>query len=101
MRLLKRLFFLAFLLVLIGSGLSVYWIDKELKTPHQHGASSDLIEIEPGMGKKAIINRLTQKGIITHRLPVLAYLALRPQAGKLQAGEYRFESPITPLAVLV
>ncbi|MEW6731390.1 MAG: endolytic transglycosylase MltG [Acidobacteriota bacterium] len=99
MRLLKRFLVLTLILLLVG-GVVGYWSYSNLNTPHTHTATTDLIVIEPGMSKKAIINRLALDGIISNRLPVLIYLLLRPQAGKLQAGEYRFESPITPLEVL-
>jgi UPF0755 protein len=33
-------------------------------------------------------------------MPALAYLALHPRESKLQAGDYRFESPITPLQAI-
>jgi UPF0755 protein len=100
MRVLLRLLVLGIFLLLLAGGLFVYWVDHTLKTPKQHDASTELIVIEPGMGRRAIINRLVEKGILDKPLPLLAYLAFRPAASKMQAGEYRFESPITPLAVL-
>src|ERR1051326_8583002 len=99
MRFIKLLLLLLVLGVAAG-GVATYWANKDLHTPHEHGAASEIIVIEQGMGKKAIINRLMEKGILAHSWPVLGYLLVNPQAGKLQAGEYRFESPITPLDAL-
>ncbi|MCS6884471.1 MAG: endolytic transglycosylase MltG [Acidobacteriota bacterium] len=73
------------------------WVDAAMKRPHFHTVSEVLV-IEPGLGRKAIVKRLVEAGVLTNRIAVLLYLTLKPQ--NLQAGEYKFESPITPLAVL-
>src|SRR5687768_12554262 len=87
-------------IVLIAGGAFAGWAYQNLHTPHTHGSANELVVIESGMGKKAIINLLVRQGVISSRWPALAYVAINPQAGRLQAGEYRFESPITPIAAL-
>lgn len=99
MRKLKLGALLIVMLLLAGGGASA-WVYQNLHAPHQHGAANELIVIEPGMGKKAIINLLVREGIISSRWPALVYVAINQKAGRLQAGEYRFESPITPVAAL-
>jgi UPF0755 protein len=59
-----------------------------------------VIVIDNGVGKKAIIQQLAAKGIIARAWPIMLYIAWRGDKEKLQAGDYQFESPITPLAVL-
>ncbi len=84
------------LLLLVSSG---YWGYRDLRTPHTHTANEELIVIETGMSKRTIIRNLVEKGILARQFPTLIYLAFYSK-NKLQAGEYRFESPITPLEVV-
>ncbi|MCS7078558.1 MAG: endolytic transglycosylase MltG [Chloracidobacterium sp.] len=79
------------------AGLAVY---QNLNTPVSHSASEELITIEPGMGARAVVERLYEHGVISNRYPVLVYLMLNPTGRRLQAGDYEFESPISPLAAL-
>jgi UPF0755 protein len=95
-----RFITLLIILAFVAGGGFAYWVNRTMHTPIQHNSASELIEIEQGMGRRAIVNRLVERGIIAERVPVLAYLAVRPDVSKMQAGEYRFESPITPLSVL-
>jgi UPF0755 protein len=99
MRYIKLLLLFA-LLVLFTTAVVGYLGYQDLRRPRTHNAAEEVITIEPGMGRRAIIDRLVQVGIIENRWPVLVYLALNPQSRKLQAGDYRFESPITPIAAL-
>lgn len=98
-RLLKTLALLVLILLIIGAGVA-FWGYKQLHNPYKHNAENDLITIESGMGKRAIIDRLAEHKIIAYSWPILVYLKLRPQEGNLQAGDYLFSSPITPLEAL-
>ncbi|MBX7221117.1 MAG: endolytic transglycosylase MltG [Blastocatellia bacterium] len=95
-RLLPSLFF-GFLL--IAGGLS-FWVYANLTTPLAHNAAEKIITLEPGLGTRGILVRLSSEGILSNRFPLLAYLALKREGRPLQAGDYKFESPITPLQVL-
>lgn len=89
---------LAILLAISGSFFT-YWVNLSLKTPHTHSAEQ-LFVIEPGMGRKAIVRKLVQEGIVKQSLPLLVYMTVQPAKANLQAGEYLFDSPITPIQVL-
>jgi UPF0755 protein len=52
------------------------------------------------MGAREVVELLYERGVIPNRYPVLIYLMLSPAGRRLQAGDYEFESPIAPLAVL-
>ena len=80
-------------------GLS-YWFYRELNTPVAHGGSDRFIKIEKGTAPNAIIDELSREGVIGSPLAAKIYLRLFGDASKLQAGEYQFPSPITPLGVL-
>lgn len=86
------------LVVIIGS--LAFWGYQQLHKPYNHNATTDLITINPGMGKRAIIDLLAEHNIISSKWPLLVYLSLNSQSSKLQAGDYLFSSPITPLEVI-
>ncbi len=98
-RLLRILALLVLILVAIGAA-TFFWGYQQLNKAYSHNRESDLITIEPGMGKRAIVDRLVEQGIIAERWPIVVYLSLRPQEGNLQAGDYLFPSPITPLEAI-
>jgi len=85
------------LLAAVGMGFLAY---RSLQTPFTHRAADELITIEPGMGAREVVELLYERGVIPNRYPVLIYLMLSPAGRRLQAGDYEFESPIAPLAVL-
>lgn len=94
--------------IFFGSGISSiflaaafgYWFYSSLNAPVLHENSGRFIKIERGMSPGQIIARLSEEGIITNPFAVRVYLRLFGDASKLQAGEYRFSSPITSLQVL-
>ncbi|OYT70479.1 MAG: aminodeoxychorismate lyase [Chloracidobacterium sp. CP2_5A] len=73
---------------------------RSLKTSVTHHAAEEIITIEPGMGAREVVELLYERGVIANRYPALAYLMLNPAGRRLQAGDYEFESPISPLAAL-
>ncbi len=73
---------------------------RSLEIPATHRAADELIAIEPGMGARDVVELLYARGVIANRYPALLYLALNPAGRRLQAGDYEFESPISPLAAL-
>jgi UPF0755 protein len=47
-----------------------------------------------------VIGKLVSEGVIADGTPVMLYLRLWGDASKIKAGDYKFDSPITPLQVL-
>lgn len=90
---------LLIVLVLVGAGVS-YWIVSSVKTPHEHNKADQFITIEKGTTPKQIIAKLSDEGIIASSTATLLYVRLFGDPSKMQAGEYQFSSPITPLQVL-
>lgn len=99
MNITKTLFviFLLLLITVIGSS---FWIYSSLNKPHQHDKTSKYIVIPKGSTPNEIIGKLNAEGILASELPTLIYLRTLGDSGKLQAGEFQFNSPITPLQVL-
>lgn len=89
-----------FLFLLLVTGSVSYWIYKSIRTPHQHAKSNDYIQIPKGSTPNEIINKLAAEGILASEYPTLVYLRTFGDASKLRAGEYQFDSPITPLQVI-
>lgn len=99
MRFIKILFALFILAILALGGVS-YWLYSSLNKPHQHDKSSKFIQIEKGSTPNQIIERLVTEGVLPGEFPMQVYLRTFGNAENLKAGEYQFNSPITPLQVL-
>lgn len=90
---------LAVLVVLAVGGLSL-WIFRGVYGAHAHDKAAAYVKIEKGSTPREILSKLTAEGIISSETPTLIYLKLFGDGAKLQAGEYQFPSPVTPLQVL-
>lgn len=99
MRFVRILFGLVLLAIIGLVGMS-YWLYSSLNTPREHDKAAQYIVIEKGSTPNQIIAKLTNEGILAGGLPLQIYLRTFGDSSKLQAGEYRFPSPITPLQVL-
>jgi UPF0755 protein len=97
---LGRILLLLFVLLLLALGGFAFWTYRELRTPVTHYKSSEYIEITRGSTPAQIVGRLHSEGIIGRQWPLLIYLKLTGRGSRLKAGEYRFPSPISPLAAL-
>lgn len=75
------------------------WI--ELHRPHQGwtGAAAEVV-LEPGLHAGGMLRKLAAAGVLEHPRLARAWLSWRGGGERLQAGEYRFDSPVTPLDVL-
>ena len=54
--------------------------------------------IEQGLGRRAIADRLVERGVLWSRWPFLVYTVLRPW-NTLKAGEYQFDESASPAGV--
>jgi UPF0755 protein len=92
---------LLFLLTLVAAaGLAFWWIRNELRTPYYGaGAPEVFVDIPRGASSAAIAAMLGDAGVLRHRLPFILHLRLTGAGRRLQAGEYRFDSPATPIEI--
>lgn len=97
---LVKILSIIFLILLVAVGGVSYWISNSLNKPHTHAKANQYIQIPKGASPNEIITKLAAEGILSSELPVQIYLRSFGDAGKMQAGEYQFDSPITPLQVL-
>ena len=96
MKVLKFLSVLVILAIIVFS----YWIYRSLNTPHAHNKNSQYIQIPHGSSPGQILVKLTSEGILSAQVPLKIYLKVTGTGNEMQAGEYLFHSPITPLEVL-
>ena len=75
------------------------WLRASVEKEVHHQAADQVITVEPGMSTQAIINRLSEAGIVTDPTALKIYLRITGGA-PLRAGDYQFDSPITPLAAV-
>lgn len=99
MKVIKFLFVLLILAILAVGGAS-YWVYKSLNTPHAHGKTNQYIQISKGSTPNETIAKLANEGILANTIPTEIYLKTFGDGSKIQAGEFQFDSPITPLQVL-
>ena len=95
-----RFLFIILTLAVIGIAVFWYWLSSALNTKHTHAKADEYIKIEKGTPPREIISQLAAQGILPSEFPVFFYLRTMGDASKLQAGDYQFPSPITPLEVL-
>ena len=94
MRFLFRLFAMALLLAVAAGGYVVYLLNQ----PYKAFSEPVFVEFPHGTSTNEMARMLTEKGVIEQ--PWLLQAARVLRRGKaLQAGEYRFEKPATPLEV--
>ncbi len=99
MKYIKLLFAFLILLILTVVGAS-YWTYSSLTKLHAHQRSDQFITIEKGSTPSQIMQKLSDEGVLNSTLPVKLYLRTLGDSSGLQAGEYQFVTPITPLQVL-
>ncbi len=99
MKLLRLALLLVFLLIIVA-GASGFWAYRELHTPHSHQRAAEYIEIPRGSSPSEIIAKLNSTGVIRREWPLLLYMKWTGAGSRLKAGEYRFQTPISPLEVL-
>jgi UPF0755 protein len=95
----KVLKFLSGLVILAIIGFS-YWIHKSLNTPHTHNKNNQYIKVSHGSSPDQILDQLSSEGILSAQIPLKVYIKITGTGDEMQAGEYLFDSPITPLEVL-
>ncbi len=94
------LFVLVLLLAVVGIGGLSYWVYRGVNDAHAHAKAAAYVKIDKGSTPREIIAKLAAEGILDGETPTYIYLKTMGDGSKLQAGEYQFPSPISPLQVL-
>jgi UPF0755 protein len=97
----KRVLLVAFVLIVAAAAGLFFWYRADLTRPYKGYADPEVfVDIPPGATESAIGRRLVDAGVVRDR--TLFRLAVRASGAgrRLQAGEYRFDQPMTPLEVV-
>jgi UPF0755 protein len=95
----KLLKILSVLVILAIIGFS-FWIYKSLHAPQAHQKNKQYIQITHGSSPSQILDKLASEGILSSQMPLKLYMKLTGAGSNMQAGDYLFNSPITPIEVL-
>ena len=88
------------LLAAIGLGVAYFIFNSELETSVPNAAAGQIINVPAGSTPDSICTLLESKGVIKQALPLKLYIRLSHSGSVLKAGDYIFDSPISPKEVL-
>lgn len=85
----------------VAAGAAMFLVVQRTDQPFRGYASADqLVEIPTGLGTTAIGRRLADAGVVRDTFTYRVALWLNGNATRLQAGEYRFDRPMTAREVV-
>ncbi len=84
-----------FLLVVVA-----VWFHIQLTTRRPLQEPALLVTVEPGMGTREIVARLASAGVVPDQTALLFWLTITGQGRSLKAGDYEFQSPISPIEAI-
>lgn len=95
------LFVFAVVILVGGAVLAGTVLYLRIHEPYQgYEAAEMFVEIPPGAGTAEIRRRLIDAGVVSDEYTFRTALWWSGEARRLQAGEYRFDRPLSPLEVL-
>ena len=88
------------LLLLVPAG-QMAWSWFKLQRPYKgYEEPEKLVTVEPGMGASQVLQTLEKNGVLADAKLARTYLIYFMGDPKIQAGEYRFQGPLTTAQVL-
>src|SRR4030095_14762737 len=96
----KKLLFALFILILAGSAGAAVYIRDELRKPYPEPAAARFVEISDGMRARDVVWLPRDKNVIRNEYAAISYIWYSGNRHKLQAGEYLFDRPMTPIEVI-
>ena len=97
----KLRWWLAVLLAMVALACgAAYWVWLDLNTPAPLAESGALVSIAPGEPFGAVCRRLQSAGVVRHGAVLRWWARARGLDRLVRSGDYRFEEPLSPLAVL-
>lgn len=90
----------ALLALLGGAGVSALVAKRSLHTPRHHGHGDQVVTVPRGLTAKQVWTQLKEQSILPDSLVIRLWFNLKTSTNTLKAGDYVFESPITPARVL-
>ena len=100
----RRLVAGALISIVFGAGVVaalIGWYAGRIQRPYQGFAAGEVfVEVPPGLGVTAIGRRLVAAGVVPDLLTYRIAVRMRGAERALEAGEYRFDRPASPLEVV-
>src|SRR5687767_5946816 len=100
MRRLLKLIVLLVVLAGAGTAFVAYRLWTDINTPYQGSETEQFIDIPPGSGVPDITRRLQEAAVIRDARTFRVALWWSGRGRSLKAGEYRFDQPLSALAVI-
>ncbi len=92
----KRILLLVFVAIVLGAAGAGAWLLSSLRTPYKgYDDAEQFVAIPQGAGPASIARRLVTAGVIRDQTTFRIELLRTGLGRKLQAGEYRFDRPMT------
>lgn len=88
------------ILACVISGALFFWLYSALHRPISHGSSGTYITIEEGSSSNKILKKLEEQQILQASLATKIYLKFSNTDNKMEAGDYKFPSPFSPIELL-
>ena len=96
----RALLIIAAVVIVAAAGAAV-WLLLGAEKPYKgYEGGEQFVEIPPGAGSAVIGRRLTESGVVRDTVSFRVALARSGQAKRLQAGEYRFDHPMSAREVI-
>ena len=99
MKISRLLLTLAGITIFTGLAFALF-LYRELNAPVTHSQEEQWVEIPRGSSPTQVVSKLNSLGVIRREWPLWLYFRFTGAGSRLKAGEYRFDSPISPLEVV-
>ena len=97
----RRIIVIVIAVVVIGVAATAVWLLLGTEKPYKgYAGAEQFVEIPPGAGPAQIGRRLAESGVVRDTASFRVALARSGQARRLQAGEYRFDQPMSAREVI-
>jgi UPF0755 protein len=97
----KRLILALLFLIVVGAAIGGMWLLLGSEKAYKgYDAAEQFVEVPPGAGTASISRRLSEAGVVRDDLSFRVALWRSGQARRLQAGEYRFDRPMSAREVI-
>jgi UPF0755 protein len=97
----RRVLLLVILVFLFAAGVAAALIFTGVERPYKgYSAAEQFVDLPPGSSSGSIARRLVEAGVVKNETLFRAAVWLRGAGRRLQAGEYRFDAPMTPSDVV-
>jgi UPF0755 protein len=96
----KRALVLCAAIIVIAAVVGVGWMITDIERPYKgYDAAEQFVEIPPGSSQAAMGRRLADAGVVRSETVFRLAVWMRGAGRRLQAGEYRFDTAMSPAEV--